>query len=326
MALFNANLILRELRKTKGLTQEQLAEGICSRSTITMIEQGKRRPDWWTFKQLAVKLGIEPEEYFNDIASEDEVEIFDIYSTIMKLHAVEDFEGFKREIEKLEQDERFNKKKESNGYRLLLNARIIFYIGGPYQDLDIVIASCLERLSLFRPGFDLNKLEDYVLTAEEVSMIDSLLEAYAQQHRYDEVIMHRKKLLDNFERRYVAMTIRALSAYAWSISFLAYTLIRAQRYEEAIEVADKGIDIAFAEDTLNRQFQDFTFCKAHALLKLGKKEEGQELMKRHLAYVYSMGKDIILPEYEQTQKEFVKDFGYKLDLTLPWVGVIGAQS
>lgn len=36
MALFNANLIIKELRKTKELTQEQLAEGISSRSTITM--------------------------------------------------------------------------------------------------------------------------------------------------------------------------------------------------------------------------------------------------------------------------------------------------
>ena len=49
MAMFNANLIMRELRKAKGLTQEQMAEGICSRSAIAMIEKGERKPDWHIF-------------------------------------------------------------------------------------------------------------------------------------------------------------------------------------------------------------------------------------------------------------------------------------
>jgi len=318
MALFNANMILRELRKTKGLTQEQLAEGICSRSTITMIEQGKRRPDWWTFKQLAAKLGIEPEQYFNDIANEDEVYIFNKYATISKLSFTQDYETMKYELSKLEQDERFTKEKNSSGYRLLLNLKIIFYIDSPYRDLDIAIECCLERLRLYRPNFDLNEIENYVLTSEELNIIDSLLEAYALLQRYDEVIGYRKKILDNFERNYIAMTLRVLEAYAWSISFFAHTLLRAGRYEEAIDAADKGIDISFGEYTMCRQFQECTFYKAQALMKLGKKEEGQEFMKRYLAYLYGMSKDTVLPEYERARNEFEKEFGCKFDLHLPW--------
>jgi len=100
--------------------------------------------------------------------------------------------------------------------------------------------------------------------------------------------------------------------------FVRYTLVEAERYEEAIEIANKGIDVTFGENTLNRQFQDCTFCKAQALMKLNKKEEGQALMKKHLAYVYAMGKDANNPEYERTKSAFEKDFGYALDLTLPW--------
>jgi len=318
MALFNANLILRELRKTQGLTQEQLAEGICSRSTITMIEQGKRRPDWWTFKQLAAKLGIEPEQYFNDIANEDEVYIFNKYATISKLSFIQDYDAMKLELLKLEQDEKFTKEKGSSGYRLLLNLKIIYYIDSPNKDLDVAIECCLERLKLFRPDFDLNEVENYVLTPEELSIIDCLLEAYTLLCRYDEAIDYRKKIIANFERKYIAMTLRVLEAYAWSISFFAHTLVRAGQYEEAIEAANKGIDVTFGEYTMCRQFQDCTLYKAKALMRLGKKEEGHELMKRYLAYLYSMSKDAILPEYESTQKEFEKDFGYKLDFTLPW--------
>jgi len=283
-----------------------------------MIEQGKRRPDWWTFKQLAAKLGIEPEQYFNDIANEDEVYIFDKYATISKLSFTQDYDTMKHELQELEQDERFTKAKATSGYRLLLNLKIIYYIDSPSKDLDLAIECCLERLKLFRPNFNLNDVENYVLTAEELNIIDCLLEAYTLLNRYDEAIEYRKKIIANFERQYLAMTLRVLEAYAWSLSFFTHTLLRAGRYEEAVEAANKGIDVTFGERTMSRQFQDCTLHKAKALMKLGQKEEGEELMKRFLAYLYSMSKDEILPEYESTQKEFEKDFGYKLTLTLPW--------
>jgi len=317
MALFNANLILRELRKTRGLTQEQLAEGICSRSTITMIEQGKRRPDWWTFKQLAAKLGIEPEQYFNDIANEDEVYVYNKYAEISKLNFTQDFDAMKLELSKLETDERFNKEKGSSGYRLLLNLKIIYNIDSPNKDLDVAIECCMERLRLFRPTFELAEIESYVLTSEELNMIDCLLEAYALLGRYDEVIEYRKKILANFERNYVAMTLRVLGAYAWSISFFAHTLLRAGRYVEAVEAADKGMGVAFGEFTLNRQFQECMRYKAKALMKLGDENGGHELMKRHLAYLYGMSKDEVVAEYDSAKKDFETEFGCRLELDLP---------
>ncbi len=68
MPLFNANMLIRELRKARGLTQEKLAEGICSRQTITKIENGERKPDWWTFKNIMLRLESDPENYMSDIA------------------------------------------------------------------------------------------------------------------------------------------------------------------------------------------------------------------------------------------------------------------
>ena len=44
MALFNVGMLISHLRQAKEMTQEKLAEGICSRSTIVRIENGERKP------------------------------------------------------------------------------------------------------------------------------------------------------------------------------------------------------------------------------------------------------------------------------------------
>lgn len=52
------NQVFHELRKSRGMTQEELAKALgVSRSTIGMYEQGKREPDFETEEKIA--------DYFN---------------------------------------------------------------------------------------------------------------------------------------------------------------------------------------------------------------------------------------------------------------------
>lgn len=52
------NQVFSELRKSRGMTQEELAKALgVSRSTIGMYEQGKREPDFETEEKIA--------DYFN---------------------------------------------------------------------------------------------------------------------------------------------------------------------------------------------------------------------------------------------------------------------
>jgi transcriptional regulator with XRE-family HTH domain len=51
--------VLRQLRKTKRLSQEKLAElADLDRTFVSMIERGKRRPTLETAKKLANALGV----------------------------------------------------------------------------------------------------------------------------------------------------------------------------------------------------------------------------------------------------------------------------
>lgn len=69
---------LRQLREDNGLTQLAVAKRVgCSRSAITYIEAGKRRPGRWLAKRIEVvssKLGdpISTDEWDEDLGWDDE--------------------------------------------------------------------------------------------------------------------------------------------------------------------------------------------------------------------------------------------------------------
>ena len=56
---------LKEIRKSRGLTQDALAElaGV-SRNTIIKLERGATRAHWWTLKQIADALFMSVKEIF----------------------------------------------------------------------------------------------------------------------------------------------------------------------------------------------------------------------------------------------------------------------
>ena len=58
---------LKEVRKTKGLTQEELAAKCdVQRTTVTMIETGENLPSVQLAKKLAEVLEIDWTEFFNE--------------------------------------------------------------------------------------------------------------------------------------------------------------------------------------------------------------------------------------------------------------------
>ena len=55
---------IKELRKSKGLTQQDLSEGVVTRSYLSQIEKGTVEPSYDTLKNLAEKLGCQVETFY----------------------------------------------------------------------------------------------------------------------------------------------------------------------------------------------------------------------------------------------------------------------
>ncbi len=69
--------LVRRLRKEHGLTQEQLAEGICSPVSISRIESGRQRPSKALLDALMDRLGLDGYQLFESSAGSAKRQAFD---------------------------------------------------------------------------------------------------------------------------------------------------------------------------------------------------------------------------------------------------------
>ena len=311
---FNANALIRELRKASGLTQEKLAEGICSRSTINMIEQGKRKPDWYIFKNVLWKLGVNPYLYYNDVVSEVDSFVISKHQELIKLINAWEYDKVYDEVKLLENDKRFT---SGEGYRILLRLKSIAYAQGKHQDSARALGYQIEEMKLHRPDFDINNVNDYFLSAEEIAILSNMVTPYQQLEGQEKGIEILEAIIFILERDY-SNNIRGNGLnhlYFGNLINLCSAYKKTERWDDCITTAEKVMKYYVGDlDTL--QYAYSLHYKAFSLLKLGKKDEGEALYKKFLLYVYIFeGYAKLGSEYKE---EFVKEFGYKLDLSVEW--------
>ena len=201
MPIYNANLIIRESRKAQGLTQEQLAEGICSRETIVKLEKGERKPNWFVFKEILTRLGLDPEIYQGDIASEGDITLLKRYQRFFNLMNTHKLDEAKAEIDTMEAEKNTPAGKlwqQGLGHELLLRMKASFYSAGALLDLPerykyldpaLAIKYTLEYIKLTRPDFEIEKIPDYFLAMYEYQLLTILAKSYAMTDGADKAIL-----------------------------------------------------------------------------------------------------------------------------------------
>jgi len=332
MAIFNANILMRELRKASGLSQAEAAEGICARQTISAIERGERKPDWFTFSNVMKKFKVDPTQYYSDVAGEDEIYIYNKQDELGRIISAQNYDKVKEEIDALEQDERWQ---SGLGYQFLLTFKSILYgQGNHHANFDLALKYSYEYLRLFRPDFDAEKINEYFLSDNDIKAIGRLALAYMNKsiidankqlfdkEYLDKTIRIRYMLLENIERNYSAGVGNSLrETYLFTLSNLAAVLTyRAKKYEEAIEIADKGMNILLGLKDNPYIYFRLLASKAKALMLLGKKEEGEECFKRLLLFSIAIGN--IAPADMRTEwlkNDWTKTFGFEpIDISVNW--------
>jgi len=316
--------MIRESRKAQGLTQEQLAEGICSRETIVKLEKGERKPNWFIFKEILLRLGLDPEIYSSDVGSEEDVYVLQRMNKCHSLIVAYDFEEAKAEIDSIEAEKNTPAGKmwhSGLGYELLLRAKASFYsldVGGrnKYLDPAVSIEYAMECLQITRPGFDVEKIHDYYLATHEYRLLTSLAIAYEHSDVANALELWRK-LKSNIEKNY-AESIRS-NANEWYrdlLNNIAIALFRNELYEECLEVAETGI--ALARATYNMlHFCTHLTCKAYCLMKLGRKDEGKHLCKKAILLAYALD-GTAGQNFVSAKTEYEELFGERLELGVEW--------
>ncbi|MCL2169732.1 MAG: helix-turn-helix transcriptional regulator [Defluviitaleaceae bacterium] len=326
MALFNVNLIIKETRKARGMTQEQLAEGICSRETVVKLERSERKPNWFVLRELFRRLGLESHVYQQEMSSQDEVAKFQRINQCYGFIGAYKFDEAKAQLDAIDAE---NAPVWQSGLwlEMLLRLKAYFYsyellnISQPNHHADPALAAkcAMECLRLTRPDFDENKIPEYFLAVHELQTICCLAMAYMKLEKENEAIKIWYNVKANIEEKYAESFGPNSTLDMWyreNATRLCDALILSERFEECLKLADEVINSPLSSNAVVL-YINFLTLKANALKGLGRMDESREFYKKVLLFYYLLDGQRGI-NFEATKKAYEEQSGEQLDLSIPW--------
>lgn len=236
MATFRFGFVIKKRREDLRLTQEDLADGICSVPTLSRIENGERMPTKAHFDMLVQRLGLS-DTILDSLVDERDFHLHELKYRIRQA-IIE-----KRPIEagKLlhEYEESLYSPSNIDEQFLILYQVIIFAKNFSTEEIQKKLE---EAIYLTCPKFAVHHLPK-LLSYEEISILNNLAINYAQTDQLDraiEILYHVKRYYEN----HIVNPEEALRTQPMTLYNLSKCLGMAKRYNECISVCDEGIRIA----------------------------------------------------------------------------------
>ncbi|MDR1705203.1 MAG: helix-turn-helix transcriptional regulator [Clostridiales bacterium] len=292
MENYSSDILIKTLRIERGITQKELAEGICSQDTISRIERGERLPDWHTFDKIMQKLGEDPHKYYKSVISADERRYKEFETELNYLVRTKAY---------LEAEKRLDEHLKGNTYKkgfelqTLLQCKAACLIGRALSGAEEDKASIngneaeeaykysIKALSVFRPNFDENKIDTYVLSLQEMNLINTLAIIYSKLHGVEktaEVFMKLKTSIDN--NTFIGAAKK--DVYLQLLSNLCQCFVMMERFDECLTVCDDGAE--YCAQVFDAFYHPkFIANKSICLLALGRIEEAAGFIKQ-ACYLY----------------------------------------
>ena len=306
MANVLGDTLIRRLRKEKGMTQAQLCEGICTKGTLSNIENGKRPPNRWVFKQLMERLGENSSRYFMDVVTLDDrslAETKDRLRGLLRKNSSESNEAAYALMGELDRDKNFSTK-ENRQFLLRSKASLAFNLK-KHEDARAYV---LEALRVTRPNFDEGKIGTYALSLDEVFLTNQLAVVYFLEgciEKSTDVFLAVKEAVDG---NYIESD-EMIGIYSDLLYNLSKNFGLLGKNQDCIDICDIGMQWCQNHRRFF-QYPRFLYNKAYLLIYLGRKEEGIKLLEKAFALFWGFGR---YAELSFIQNSIQEKFGIKID-------------
>lgn len=289
--------ILRSLRKQAGLSQEKLAEGICSSVSISRIENGLQMPSSAVLEGLLNKLGAGIYQICNIYYKNEKQRAFEEKAELVtRLISEGDLLEAKEQLTLLE-----DSAKESNTneqFYLLLNASIQLY---EQTDPADILATLKQALTLTKPGIDYFDLRNTLLSIREANILNVIVVALIKLDKTIEAIHLGEELMTALKKHE-----SGLKEYQMIKINLAFNLAQCmeieKRYKEALMYSELAEDFSI-NSTEQMLLPEIEFIKAKVYHLLGNDEECSRIIKAVVPYMELIKKTSFA--------ELVKDYALK---------------
>ncbi|MCL2050654.1 MAG: helix-turn-helix domain-containing protein [Lachnospiraceae bacterium] len=277
MANYDAGKLIKESRKQKGISQEELAAGLMDRAHLSRIENGTITPNKKTLEPILERLGINP--YHTDFFLSEKMTNYQQHIDSLNSYLADQRTGEADSIiNRLENDADFSEHKLNQQY--LLCAKACNYANENANPEDI-LALLDKAYKISNEKFGEQKVKEYnCMTSNELFAINLYAAIYFRQNKLEKAIetmlaltyIFDKNCIDKFERgRKYPLLVYNLTKY----------LNAAKRYDEVIEFCNQGVNTCIETGFLDT-LPLILFNKAFCLDALGDKT----LSKEYLNQIY----------------------------------------
>lgn len=277
MATYCASVLISELRKQKGFSQEKLAEGICDRRTISYIENGSISPSKYVFERLMQRLGVDPQRFSSYISSKAEMHFDEARNKISQLFREEKENEILDILDSMEKDKLLNKNKFVIQYILKTRAWIV--AGGMDWNnaSDSELPTLLDKaIGLTIESFDPTNIKNELYTVIEIDLIRmyGIWKLFTGRKEEALPIFQALEALINTGYIYVQDIARV---YTTLLTSLAKCHRWLKNYEEALLASERGLKVCIDSQEY-RSLPWLLYQKASALYWLGNMEQSLKVL------------------------------------------------
>ena len=275
--------IIYYLRKKAGLTQEALADGICSSVSVSRIENGNQMPSGKVLEQLLERLGTGTYQLCNVYyENECQASLHQTLSEIDELVLAGDFVQARTALQQLS-----TKKMDPANlqHTKMLYAAISMQDGTAGGHIE---AELVNALRLTKPNIDLDDCRGELLSPTEVNLLVLLTTAKYMAGKNLEAIRTGEEVMFALDRNQ-----SRLSDYKVLQINLAHNLSQIMqdegRYQEALLYAKKAEELSI-RGTEQFMLPEIEFGIAQILNNMGKLQESRTRMEALIPYMRLIGK------------------------------------
>lgn len=225
---------IKQKRLDLGLTQEQLCEGICEPMTLSRLENGKQTPSRNRINALLQRMGLPDDRYFA-LLSKNELEMEALQKEIVACNVTERVdEGF----EKLAQFEQLADPDDQIAKQFALRSRVLLgRLDGRYTPPE-QITLLMQAIRLTIPRFNLDEIEHFLYTKDEITIINQIGLAYSDDGQNKKAAEIYYQLL-RYVRKHFKETLISIGVLPLVLYNYARVLDLCGRYEEGAEIAQQ---------------------------------------------------------------------------------------
>lgn len=238
VAIFKLGFIIRKRREELGLSQEDLADGICAVPTLSRIENGERLPTKNHLEMLLQRLGYS-DAFLDSFVDEEEYAIHELKFRIRQTYISKDFNYARKLLNEYEQIIAERKSNKINNQFLMLYKVLLYF---DEYDNRQKLAKFEDAIRLTYPKYKKNKIP-HVLSYEEIILLNGIANCHAINDDRITAIGILYALKQYHENR-IVNTEEALRTQPLVLYNLSKNLGLEKRYDECIEVCALGIRIA----------------------------------------------------------------------------------